>query len=450
MIRSLYSGVSGLTTHQTGMDVIGNNIANVNSMGYKALRTTFRDIYYQTHVSPSSGKEAYAGNNPAEVGYGVQLGSIDKDMSQSSGKGTNYMWDMMIEGDGFFMTVNFDGVNITSDTLARSTSYTRLGNFGVDSYSNLVTADNRFIVGCRNSLAGLQKTGALSEDEMGLQQIKDRNDDGKINAADITFRNTINLDDLVQSAFNVYTDEFGYMYGYDWNTLLKDEAKQTGNDHVVYDFDGTAAEWTEIAKDTEKLKQYVDVQETLKNLENDVENIAEYRYYVDKTGTQIKDEKGQIPDYEDLYSDLVAAGTDETKLKTAKAAVNTAGGLIGELKFDGMEATNVGTDGLIQVSYCGQLKYIARIDFADFINPAGLAEGGNTTFLESAASGEARIKNPQKEGAGKLVNKKLEMSNVNLAEEFSNMIVTQRGYQANARIITVSDQMLEELVNLKR
>ena len=76
MIRSLYSGVSGLTTHQTRMDVIGNNIANVNTYGYKTMRATFRDIYYQTAVSPTSGKVSYAGNNPSEVGYGVPLTRI--------------------------------------------------------------------------------------------------------------------------------------------------------------------------------------------------------------------------------------------------------------------------------------------------------------------------------------------------------------------------------------
>ena len=86
MIRSLYSGVAGLTTHQTRMDVIGNNIANVNTYGFKASRTTFRDIYYQTAIGATAGSISFGGNNASQVGYGVQLGSIDKDMSQSDRK----------------------------------------------------------------------------------------------------------------------------------------------------------------------------------------------------------------------------------------------------------------------------------------------------------------------------------------------------------------------------
>ncbi len=457
MIRSLYSGVSGLTTHQTRMDVIGNNIANVNSHGYKALRATFRDIYYQTHISPSSGKAAYAGNNPAEVGYGVQLGSIDKDMSQSSGQGTGNFWDVMLEGDGFFMTSTFDGTNLSTDSQSRSTLYTRLGNFGIDSYGNFVTADNRFVIGSCNSLAGLSTNGTLSEDAMEEVQFRDRNGDDKINGADITYRNTINVDELVQTAYNIHTDEFGYMYGYDWNAILTAEGNLTGNAHVVYDFDGSAAEWGQLTTPEQKMK-YVDVKQTLKNLNDDAATVAaaNYRYYVDKTGEEIKDAAGARISYSTLYAGLVTANNTaeaaarEEAIKVAKANVNTAGGLQGELKYDDMEGANIGKDGLIQVTYLNELKYIARIEVASFENPYGLAEAGNTTFAESAASGEARIKNPGKEGAGEVVNKKLEMSNVNLANEFSDMIVTQRGYQANARIITVSDQMLEELVNLKR
>ncbi len=459
MIRSLYSGVSGLTTHQTRMDVIGNNIANVNSYGYKALRTTFRDVYYQTHISPSSGKAAYAGNNPAEVGYGVQLGSIDKDMSQSSGQSTGLFWDMMIEGDGFFITSTFDGVNLTTDSQSRSTLYTRYGNFGLDSYGNVVIAGNRFVIGSCNSLAGLEKNGSLSEHELGEVQFKDRNGDDRINGADITYRNTINVNELVQTAYNVFTDEFGYMYGYDWDALITAEPALTST-LVKYDFDGTTTEWGTFSNDEKK--KYIDVKQTLANLNEIVEEAdggdaatagapagLAYRFYVDKNGAEIKDTAGVRLAYNTFYTALNGAADDEA-LKTAKANLNTAGGLQGELKYDDMDSASIGRDGVIQVSYLNELKYIARIELAGFENPNGLAEAGNTTFAESASSGEARIKNPQHDGAGDVVNTKLEMSNVNLANEFSDMIVTQRGYQANARIITVSDQMLEELVNLKR
>ena len=107
MVRSLYSGVAGLTSHQTKMDVIGNNIANVNTYGFKSSRTSFSDVYYQSVKSATGGTETFAGNNPSTIGYGVQVASIDKDMSQSSFQSTNRKLDLAISGDGFFAVGTF-------------------------------------------------------------------------------------------------------------------------------------------------------------------------------------------------------------------------------------------------------------------------------------------------------------------------------------------------------
>lgn len=479
MIRSLYSGVSGLTTHQIRMDVIGNNIANVNSHGYKSHRTTFRDIYYQTSISPTSGKAAYAGNNPSEVGYGVQLGPIDKDMSQSNGQGTNSAYDMMIEGDGFFMIATYDGININSDLKAREVTFTRLGNFQVDSYGNLASATNCFVVGSRNSLAGLRSTGKYSENYLSDVEVKDRNGDGTINSSDITFRNTINLKELVQTAYNVFTDEYGYMYGYDWEALIAAEGDLEGNDIAVYDFDGTEDAWDALTDDQKM--EYLDVQQTLLNLNTPTESTTgttttttipglQYRYYVDKTGERLDINTAGIGNggggggaggtntnpYATVYAQLQAADATtgiearETAMKLAKAQANTAGALQGELTYSDMTSFNIGKDGCIYVTYNSDMKFLARVEVAMFDNPFGLDEMGNTSYAVSSASGDARIRKPGQEGAGEVKNKYLEMSNVNLANEFSDMIVTQRGYQANARMITTSDSMLEELVNLKR
>ncbi|MBD5144532.1 MAG: flagellar hook-basal body complex protein [Ruminococcus sp.] len=483
MIRSLYSGVSGLTTHQVRMDVIGNNIANVNSHGYKSHRATFRDIYYQTAISPTSGKVAYAGNNPSEVGYGVQLGSIDKDMSQSSGQSTNSAYDMMIEGDGFFMIATYDGININSNLKAREVTFTRLGNFEVDSYGNLASATNCFIVGSRNSLAGLRSTGTYSENYLKDVEVKDRNGDGTINSSDITFRNTINLKELCQTAYNVFTDEFGYMYGYDWEAIIEASTGEnaTLTDVVVWDFDGTDDAFNALTVD-EKM-QYLDVQQTLMNLNEPTTTTTgtgnnatttttipglNYRYYVDKTGQRLDITPPEnnnagggagnntTSDYATIYNLLqtadATAGIEarETAMKLAKAQANTAGALQGELTYSDMTSFSVGKDGAIYVTYNSDMKFLARIELAMFDNPFGLDEVGNTSYAVSSASGDARIRKPGQEGAGEVKNKYLEMSNVNLANEFSDMIVTQRGYQANARMITTSDSMLEELVNLKR
>jgi len=310
MMRSLYSGVTGLTTHQTRMDVIGNNIANVNTYGFKSSRTTFKDIYYQTVKSPAAGTNTFAGNNPTEVGYGVQLGSIDKNMSRSSFAGTDRTFDLAISGEGFFIVgkpeaTGGQGGGTTNGM--RDITYTRNGNFTLDSAGNLVNANNKFVLGTTNSDGNAdtlaQKNPADTASELEI----------------------INVNSLIQSAFN-------------------------NND----------------------------------------------------------------------------------------------------LTFKDLEAFSIGTDGVLTATYGGEIKALARIEVAVFDNPEGLLEAGNTDFQESAASGAPGIRKPGDPGTGTTESGKLEMSNVNLAQEFSDMIITQRGFQANSRIITTSDTMLEELVNLKR
>ena len=478
MIRSLYSGVSGLTTHQTRMDVIGNNIANVNTYGYKTQRTTFRDIYYQATRSASSGKQAYAGNNVSEVGYGVRLGSIDKDMSPSSGQSTGKTWDMMIEADGFFVTATFNGTNVRSDLRTREVLYTRMGNFNPDSYGNLATADNRFVLGSRNSLAGLKNTGEYSENYLDEVQLKDRNGDGSINASDLTFRNTINLNELIQTAYNVYTDDFGFMFGINWEALAELEEGPADGTYVAYDYDG--ADWpADVQGPADKLK-YIDVQQTLRNLGVVPRGNDDARtrfntfltanptifYAVDKTGQDLANEEGNLLNaageettYAAQHAALLAAEqadanvtnpAEKVNLKRAIANAETYTMTQGELTYSNVGTINVSPTGQLICNYNGDMKYLARIELACFDNPEGLGEAGGTNFKETAASGAARITNPDSEGAGPISNTYLEMSNVNLANEFSDMIITQRGYQANARMITTSDSMLEELVNLKR
>ncbi|MDE6710295.1 MAG: flagellar hook-basal body complex protein [Oscillospiraceae bacterium] len=500
MVKSLYSGVSGLTVHQTRMDVIGNNIANVNSDGFKSSSVTFRDIYYQGYRSATSGRATYAGNNPSQVGYGVQVGSIDKDMSQSGGRSTKYPFDMMLEGDGFFMTMTFDNLNLNSDKNPSVTRYTRLGKFTVDSIGNVVATNNVFVVGSRNTLDGLVALGDDSKNSMNDVEYVDRNGDNRITSADITYRNVINLDELMQQAYNVYTDEFGYTYGYDWEAIIA--GRETANPDrgelalpafagVRYDIakleaDGytytpatgdTPASITKgetAITDVETLEKYVDIQETLKALNAATSDTdaraagAQYRYYVDVTGNKIKHDDGTYPTYSggeggggdgdavtNIYDNFFNNGAVKTgdELKAAKVAAGDAGAIIGELRYQDADSLNIGADGLIQVGYADKVKFLARIDIAVFENPDGLSEDGQTQFAESSASGEAHLKRAGIDPGAtttSIVSGKVEMSNVNLADQFSDMIITQRGFQANARIITTSDSMLEELVNLKR
>lgn len=356
MIRSLYSAVAGLTTHQERMDVISNNIANVNTYGFKSSRAAFQDIFYQTSINETSGSAAYAGNNPSTVGYGVQMASIDKDMSMGSAQSSNRVLDCYINGDGFFICATFDGSVLDRDsttgqlTLTDAASdaqqdlgaygqkptglvYTRCGNFSLDSAGNL-TYNNMFVLGTCNpelDATGEASKAALRESVIttGLNASDDST--GETDCDDLTSANIINIVDLINRA------------------------------------------WPQ--------------------------------------------------------------GADQPLLT-----------------FSDLDAFTIDKNGMLQVEYNGELKYIARIEVAVFDNQEGLIEDGSTTFKETGASGAGQVKRAgQDAGApASIVSNKLEMSNVNLANEFSNMIVTQRGYQANARMITTSDEMLEELVNLTR
>ena len=128
MVRSLYSGVSGLTAHQTKMDVIGNNIANVNTFGFKSSSASFADVYYQTANSATAGTDSFAGNNPSTIGYGTQICNITKNMSMSSFQTTNRTLDLAISGDGFFATATFKADSsgaVASDAKPSSVKYTR-------------------------------------------------------------------------------------------------------------------------------------------------------------------------------------------------------------------------------------------------------------------------------------------------------------------------------------
>ena len=184
MIRSLWSGDSGLNAHQTTMYDIRNNIANVNTYGFKASRTSFSDIYYQAKKSAPGGPTTFAGNNESAVGYGVEVSSIDKDMSTSSFQSTNRVLDVAISGDGFFITgtvddlLNVDNVN-----------YTRYGGFGVDSAGNLVNTLNRFVLGTIND-------GTYTQKEM----------DTKNPVQDPMELDTINVNDHIWAAFKRYTE----------------------------------------------------------------------------------------------------------------------------------------------------------------------------------------------------------------------------------------------------
>jgi flagellar hook protein FlgE len=285
MLRSLFAGISGLRVNQTMLDVTGNNIANANTIGFKSSNTVFQDTLSQMLTGATGAAAPRGGTNPTQVGLGVQLAATSTNFNQGSAQTTGRPTDLMIQGDGFFVTQKGEEL-----------LYTRAGSFTFDETGTLVTPTGNRVMG----------------------------------------------------------------------------------------------------------------------------------YNLDANGNAIK-------------GNLVPLTLDPANAVPAAPA--------------GVELTsyNIGADGKIRGIFDdGVQRELGQVAMADFNNPMGLEKVGETSFRESANSGQPEIGVASEGRLGTLIGGALEMSNVDLAAEFTNLILAQRGFQASSRVITTSDSVLEELVNIKR
>lgn len=293
MMRSLFSAIMGLKNHQTMMDVVGNNIANVNTTGFKASRAMFQDVMSQTIGAASGPTDTLGGRNPRQIGLGTQLASIDMVVSQGNHQATGRPTDLAIQGEGYF---------VVSDNASTPTySFTRDGNF-----------------------------------DLGV-------------AATAT----------------------------DPRPLI-----HTGTSYHV---------------------------------------------------------KGWVPPQAGGAADSTTAPTADVTIPVTQGGVAVTG-------------YNIDTSGVVSLSLADgtSVPNYAQIAVALFANPGGLSRAGNNLFTASANSGAAAYNGAGANARGQINSGFLEMSNVDLAAQFTNMIIAQRGFQANARVITASDEILQDLVNLKR
>ena len=295
MMRAMSSGVSGLKAHQTALDVIGNNVANVNTYGFKASRTLFSDVLYQTLTNATKPDAAtgQSGSNPSQVGYGSNAASVTVDTGRAGMSTTGYSGDCYINGEGYFVIGN----GTPTDGVPASYKYTRVGALTFNSAGYLVDGNGNYVCGTTNTAPA--------------------------------------------------------------------------------DLSGTVAA---IDKDTK----------------------PGYIHYTPSDTLTLKD---------------VAIAADGTVTATTGA---------------------------------GAVATVGKIALAHFSNPGGLEQEGSNYYASTDNSGTATYASPGSGSTGSLVTGALESSNVDLANEFSNMITTERGYQANSKIITVSDTMLETLVNMVR
>jgi len=444
-MRSMLSGVSGLRAHQTRMDVIGNNVANVNTVGFKAGRVTFQELFSQTikgAVAPDSAS-GRGGTNPMQVGLGTSVGSIDTIMTRGSLQTTDNPFDLSIEGEGFFIC---KGSN--SDTFM----FTRAGNFGRDELGNLVTGGGLNVYGWQE----------YTQQPDGTYKFNTEADIVPLNILNkrmIQAKATSN----VAIAGNLNASEPPLTYSLN-ATNYKDEA-QFSMPLTVYDSLGNKYEIT--------------VYFAKRTVSGGANPVTTWSYYIPdnpdtnnppvftvsgNTGTIDFDSKGQfistsssIPDLiinpgNDVGSEPITITLDFSNITSYSAASSVKPTNIDGYPTGSLVTFNIGSDGVIMGIYSnGQQQPLGMIALASFENPAGLQKVGNNLYIVTPNSGnfEKGVK-PGSEGVGTLCPGTLEMSNVDLSQEFTNMIITQRGFQANSRIITTSDEMLQELVNLKR
>ena len=401
-MRSLFSGVSGLLTHQTRMDVIGNNIANVNTVGFKASRVTFADVLYESLRSATMPTPERGGTNPRQVGLGVQIGSIDVLHTAGNLQPTGITTDLAIRGNGFFVLL--DGAQQL---------YTRAGVFDFDQEGWLVSKATGMRVAGWNAVNGVVNPNGPIE---AIRIASDQTLPARA-TTDVVLEGNLNVDssDAVRS-IAVY-DSLGRRH--DVVVRFTKTGTNTWNWEISYGNPPTT---------------------------NNTGNIS-----FSSTGQLLSGPTGGISFNPGGGAATVTLTIDFSRLTQYAAPTEVHIRSQNGFPPGSLEEVRIDASGVVTGIFSnGLTQTLAQIALATFPNPGGLEQAGDTAFRASNNSGMARIGTPGTGDRGVIAAGNVEMSNVDLSEEFASMIVTQRGFQANSRIITTSDEMLQELVNLKR
>ena len=462
MMRSLYSGVSGLQNHQTRMDVIGHNIANVNTIGYKKNRVNFQDMLAQTLQGAARPTDELGGVNPKQVGLGMSIAAIDTIHTQGALQSTGVTSDVAIQGAGFFILKK-----------GEQEYYTRAGAFGIDENGTLVNPSN-----------GLRVQGWMTQVIDGVE-IRNTSADPTdlvipVGGKDPAFATTeaylrCNLDkrmgELREGASTAETME---------NTWRMDQAiyDAFGNKHDLRIY------FTKVPEEPNRWRAQVFIDEnaeedTQTSLDIGAVNNEGNTFIVQFSNTGLllsaEDEQGDVIN-EGILQFPVSFNVPDTTIPDGETSVRqTFNIILGEVgsvtdtmtqfaeksssklfKQNGyalgyLENYKIDSSGIITGVYSNvTVRPIGQLALANFVNAGGLEKIGDTMFARTNNSGFADIGVSGVAGRGSFIVGTLEMSNVDLSEQFTDMIVTQRGFQASSKTIQTADQMLQELLTLKR
>lgn len=421
MVRSMVAGVAGLRTHQSKLDVIGNNIANVNTWGFKAASFNFLDSMYSTSINGAAGNDlanGTGGRNASQVGYGVTTGSIIPTFSTGAPSPSSDPMDCMIDGTGFFLVGNM--INGSFTNVADSgLSLSRVGIFRPDSNGYLVDDQRNYVYGY-----ALKPGTGIPEKPAVKAQWKTKGAAATFTAAAQGTPGQISIGGIdVETTKTNFKDAVN-----DWIKAV------TGT--MADGTDGAFKGCTIGLNDYDATNLTVNLTITANNAGVDGNSFGTAVGSIGGT-IETRDGDDRVPGVEAEYSE---------ELSVIQIPIDQDTGEQYEIQSYKIneDGTIVGVDKTDRVIAIGQIAIVA------VENPNGLEKTDGYYYSIGPNAGTATAVKPGSGPAGVIKGNYLEMANVDLANEFSQMITTQRGFQANSKIITVTDQMLEELVNMKR
>jgi flagellar hook protein FlgE len=414
MMRSMYAGVSGLKTHQIRMDVVGNNIANVNTTGYKGSRVTFKEMLNQTLQGAKAAQGGNGGMNPQQIGLGVSIGSIDTNQTQGNLQSTGLSTDLAIQGNGYFIVNN-----------GQQNLYTRAGALSLDEQGNLINASNGYIM-----------QGWMA-DNSGII-----NSNQAIQAVEIPIGETMNASPSDIADFGGNLDSQAIIG--DIRTATIDIFDSLGEKNTIsIEYEKTASNtWDCTVNVTDSSGTNIGTMGSITigfNSDGTYDDVT-YPTTFNLTYNPVNG----ATDPQDIILDF-------SKITQSAAEYTIDGVYANGYEMGSLESFSIDDSGVITGGFSnGLTKALGQIAIASFSNSSGLNKKGDTLYAESQNSGIPQAGQAASGGRGKISAGTLEMSNVDLAEQFTDMITTQRGFQSNSKIITTADEMLQDLVNLKR
>ncbi|MCX6135325.1 MAG: flagellar hook protein FlgE [Ignavibacteriales bacterium] len=420
-LRSLSAGVTGLQNYTTMMDVIGNNVANINTIGFKSSRITFGELFSQTVRGATQNTGTTGGTNPVQVGLGASVMSIDTIFSQGVIESTGNQSDLAIEGSGLFIVRN-----------GNKNLYTRVGAYERDSTGALV----------------MKGTGAVLQGKLA-------NGQGVIPAGaslgdvviDMSRKSAPKATDVAKIAGNLDASAATYVPAAAGPPAVPESGGKVNTTFNVFDSLGITHAFTATLTKNATANKW-----DYKVTDAAGVSLGTGSVTFNADGSVATGSPAVIPAVAltNGASSLNVSLDFSTLTQTQGTSVLTPTNIAGYASGD-MSSWAIDQNGYITGSFTnGQVMTLGRIVLGEPTNPSGLSRVGDGLYDISPNSGTISIINPGAGSTSRILPSSLEQSNVDLPEEFTKMIVAQRGFQANSRVITTSDEILNEVVNLKR